>query len=85
MSEEESQMEKIFLCYRMSEEIVQGHLPMSNELAEELCALYAQVNKKILKNTKNSDLGFKNTNFRLKNPGVKHKSGNFWPKKLTLG
>lgn len=36
-------MEKIFLCYRMSEEIVSGHLPMSNELAEELCALYAQM------------------------------------------
>jgi hypothetical protein len=27
----------------MAEEIVAGHLPMSNELAEELCALYAQM------------------------------------------
>jgi hypothetical protein len=27
----------------MAEEIVSGHLPMSNELAEELCALYAQM------------------------------------------
>lgn len=43
LAEDETQMEKIFLCYRMSDEIVQGHLPMSNELAEELCALYAQV------------------------------------------
>ncbi|KAI6225488.1 Pleckstrin-like proteiny domain-containing family H member 1 [Aphelenchoides fujianensis] len=40
---EETPMEKLFLCHRMAEEIVADHLPTSNELAEELCALYAQM------------------------------------------
>ncbi|KAI6190189.1 hypothetical protein M3Y97_00089700 [Aphelenchoides bicaudatus] len=43
LAEDETSTEKIFLCYRMAEELVAGHLPMSNELAEELCALYAQM------------------------------------------
>ncbi|CAD5223660.1 unnamed protein product [Bursaphelenchus okinawaensis] len=41
--DEETPMEKIFLCYRMAEEIVKGYVPMSNELAEEMTALYAQL------------------------------------------
>lgn len=41
--DEETPMEKVFLCYRMAEEIVKGYLPLSNELAEEMAALYAQL------------------------------------------
>ncbi|CAD5232293.1 unnamed protein product [Bursaphelenchus xylophilus] len=41
--DEETPMEKILLCYRMAEEIVKGYVPMSNELAEEMTALYAQL------------------------------------------
>lgn len=44
LAHEETEMEKVFLCHRMAEEVVAGHLPLSNEFAEELCALYAQVN-----------------------------------------
>ncbi|KAI6213282.1 hypothetical protein M3Y94_00132100 [Aphelenchoides besseyi] len=43
LADEETPMERLFLCHRMAEEIVADHLPMSNELAEELCALYAQM------------------------------------------
>lgn len=43
LADEETPTEKVFLCYRMAEEIVAGHLPMSNELAEELCALMVRI------------------------------------------
>lgn len=44
----ETSNERIFLVYRMASEIVQGKVPVSSELAEELAALYAQVSQKIL-------------------------------------
>ena len=40
---DETQMERIFLCYRQADEIVAGRMPLSNEVAEQLCALYAQL------------------------------------------
>ena len=43
LHEEETPNEKLFLCYRLAEEVAEGHLPLSNDLAEELCALYAQL------------------------------------------
>lgn len=42
----ETATERLFSVYRMANEIVAGRVPMSNELAEELAALYAQVNLK---------------------------------------
>ncbi|TKR87112.1 hypothetical protein L596_011570 [Steinernema carpocapsae] len=44
IAHEETPMERLFLCHRMAEEITLGQFPMSNELAEEICALYAQMN-----------------------------------------
>ncbi|KAE9547497.1 hypothetical protein FO519_009291, partial [Halicephalobus sp. NKZ332] len=43
LSEEETQNEKLFICHKLAEEVVAGHLPLSNDLAEEICALYAQM------------------------------------------
>uniref|UniRef100_A0A0N4ZVT4 PH domain-containing protein n=1 Tax=Parastrongyloides trichosuri TaxID=131310 RepID=A0A0N4ZVT4_PARTI len=40
---DETVMEQLFLCYRMGEEIVKGQIPISNELGEELAALYGQM------------------------------------------
>uniref|UniRef100_A0A0N4VGJ2 PH domain-containing protein n=1 Tax=Enterobius vermicularis TaxID=51028 RepID=A0A0N4VGJ2_ENTVE len=39
----ETATERLFSVYRMANEIVAGRVPMSNELAEELAALYAQM------------------------------------------
>ncbi|KAK0411757.1 hypothetical protein QR680_005825 [Steinernema hermaphroditum] len=44
LAHEETPMERLLLCHRMAEEITLGQFPMSNELAEEICALYAQMN-----------------------------------------
>uniref|UniRef100_A0A914YX64 Uncharacterized protein n=1 Tax=Panagrolaimus superbus TaxID=310955 RepID=A0A914YX64_9BILA len=43
LSDDETATERLFLCQRLGEEVVAGHLPLSNDLAEELCALYAQM------------------------------------------
>ena len=43
LAEDETPTERLFLCQRLAEEVVLGHLPLSNDLAEELCALYAQM------------------------------------------
>uniref|UniRef100_A0A0K0DWL9 PH domain-containing protein n=1 Tax=Strongyloides stercoralis TaxID=6248 RepID=A0A0K0DWL9_STRER len=40
---DETIMEQLFLCHRMGEEIVKGQIPISNELGEELAALYGQM------------------------------------------
>ncbi|MCP9264746.1 Pleckstrin-likey domain-containing family H member 1 [Dirofilaria immitis] len=39
----ETAMERTFLVHRMANEIVGGRVPLSNELAEELAAVYAQL------------------------------------------
>uniref|UniRef100_A0AC34R9L0 Uncharacterized protein n=1 Tax=Panagrolaimus sp. JU765 TaxID=591449 RepID=A0AC34R9L0_9BILA len=39
LSDDETPNEKLFLCHRLADEVVAGHLPLSNDLAEELCAL----------------------------------------------
>jgi len=39
----ETETERLFLVYRMAEKLRMGHLPVSSELAEELCALLAQL------------------------------------------
>uniref|UniRef100_F1KT42 Pleckstriny domain-containing family H member 1 n=1 Tax=Ascaris suum TaxID=6253 RepID=F1KT42_ASCSU len=39
----ETPAERLFLVHRMANEIVAGRIPMSNELAEELAAVYAQM------------------------------------------
>uniref|UniRef100_A0AC35UIG4 PH domain-containing protein n=1 Tax=Rhabditophanes sp. KR3021 TaxID=114890 RepID=A0AC35UIG4_9BILA len=43
LQNDETIMEQLFLCHRMGEEIVKGQIPISNELGEELCALYGQM------------------------------------------
>uniref|UniRef100_A0A7E4V0J9 CID domain-containing protein n=1 Tax=Panagrellus redivivus TaxID=6233 RepID=A0A7E4V0J9_PANRE len=43
LSDDETPTERLFLCHKLAEEVAAGHLPLSNDLAEELCALYAQM------------------------------------------
>lgn len=44
LASSETPTERIFLVHRMASEIVAGRIPLSSELAEELVAVYAQVN-----------------------------------------
>ncbi len=39
----ETDQERLLLVYRIADELLKGHVPVSPELAEEMCALLAQV------------------------------------------
>ncbi len=39
----ETEQERLYRAYKAAEELHQGHVPVSPELAEELCALLCQV------------------------------------------